>query len=172
MAFNPDLEFRKMIVDVHLTDKIKYCYQCSRCNDVCPVSEASGELYNPRRLIMGSLLGLKGLLMNADQFQIWGCQVCDTCDEICPQSIHLTEIFALLKNLSVQAGTSPDYYTSQAKMIFENGKAIPMQAGIERRRVKLELPEVQPPDLNEIQTILKATKLDAKIKYQPVEEEE
>jgi heterodisulfide reductase subunit C len=167
MAFNPDFEFRKMIVDVHLTDKIKYCYQCSRCTDVCPVSEASGGLYNPRMLIMGSLLGLKGLLMGADQFQVWGCQVCDTCDEECPQSIHLTEIFALLKNLSVQAGAAPDYYTSQAKMIFENGKAIPMQAGIERRRVKLELPKVQPPDLNEIQTILKATKLDTKIKYQP-----
>lgn len=167
MALNPDFEFRKMIVDVHLTDKIKYCYQCCRCNDVCPVSEASGGNYNPRTLIMRSLLGLKGMVMDADQFQVWGCQVCDTCDEVCPQSIHLTEIFALLKNLSVQAGTSPDYYTTQAKMIFENGKAIPMQPAIERRRVKMELPAVQPPDLNEIQTILKATKLDTKIKYQP-----
>ena len=166
MAFNPDYEFRKQIIDVHLTDKIKYCYQCSRCNDVCPVSKASGGIYNPRMLIMGSLLGLKNLLMGSDQFAVWGCQICDTCDEECPQSIALTEIFALLKNKSVQAGTAPEYYTTQAKMILENGKAIPMQPAIERRREKLELPPVQAPDLNEIQTILKTTKLDKKIKYE------
>ncbi|MCP4764136.1 MAG: hypothetical protein GY870_20350 [archaeon] len=158
-----DVEFRKQVIDLVFSDKIKYCYQCSRCTDECPVAKAVPDRYNPRANIMLAFLGLKDMIMGSDGFNIWGCQICDTCDEVCPQKIPLTEVFSLLKNMSVSAGTAPEYYTGQAKMIFENGKAIPMQDAIARRRDKMGIPIVQAPDVNEIQTILRETGFDKKI---------
>ncbi|MHA1869364.1 MAG: 4Fe-4S dicluster domain-containing protein, partial [Promethearchaeota archaeon] len=114
--FSQDYEFKKQIIDVHLHDKIKYCYQCNRCTDHCPVAEAVPDRYNPRKLVLFSVLGLKQFVLGQeDNFNIWGCQVCDTCDEVCPQEIHLTDIFATLKNLSAQQGRAPEHYTGQAK---------------------------------------------------------
>lgn len=165
--FKPNLEFREKLLDFSLKDKIKYCYQCNRCSEVCPVAAVAPGRYEPRQLIMASMLGLPQMAMEApDNFMIWGCQVCDTCDEICPNNIELTEIFCLLKNLSTQAGKAPEYYTAQAKTILENGKAIPLMGAIERRRGKYGLPEAPQPDVNEVQTILKETSLDKKIGYE------
>jgi heterodisulfide reductase subunit C len=164
--FNPDYEFRKEIIDTHLAEKIKYCYQCNRCTDVCPIAYEEPDRYNPRTLILNSFLGLKHLILGQkDNFNIWGCQICDTCDEQCPQKIALTEIFTILKNKSVEAGEAPEYYTTQAKFILENGKAIPLAPAIERRRDQMNLPKEQKVALKEIQTILKETQLDKKIKY-------
>jgi heterodisulfide reductase subunit C len=77
--------------------------------------------------------------------------------------VELTEIFTILKNLSVEKGEAPDYYTTQASAILESGKAIPMQPAIERRRDQLGLPKVMPPDVDEVKKLLEATKLAEKI---------
>ncbi len=98
-----------------------------------------------------------------DSFNIWGCTVCDTCDEVCPQKVELTEIFTILKNMSVERGEAPDYYTTQALTILENAKAIPMQPAIERRREQLKLPKIMEPDIAEVKKLLEATKLSKKL---------
>mgnify|MGYP000311353271 CR=1 FL=1 len=71
--------------------------------------------YNPRRLILDALLGLKEKIFGTENaFNIWGCTLCDTCDEVCPQKIELTEVFTVLKNMSIAEGKGPEYYTTQA----------------------------------------------------------
>ncbi len=166
-----NFEFRKQIMDYHIgPDVIKYCYQCSRCADNCPVTEVSMDFYdpdkgyNPRKNILLALLGYKDLLLEADDLTIWGCTVCDTCDEVCPQNIELTEIFTFLKNQSIALGKGPDYLYSQAKTVFENAKAIPSQPAIERRREQLGLPSIVTPDINEVQTLLKNIGITKKLK--------
>ncbi len=155
-----DYELRKKVMDAHIDDTLKYCYQCDRCTEVCPVSKVSNQRYNPRLIILNSFLGFKGNIFNQEtNFNLWGCTVCDTCDEICPQKIELTEIFTILKNMSILMGEGPDYYTTQASNIYDTGKAIPMQPAIERRRKDLDLPKIEPPDEKETQTLLNATKL-------------
>lgn len=113
---------------------------------------------------MLSFLGLNIFKGQQNNFAIWGCTVCDTCDEICPQKIELTEIFAVLKNMSIAAGEGPDYYTTQASAIYDAGKAIPSQAAIERRREQLGLPKIEEPNVEEVQKILNATKLNTILK--------
>jgi heterodisulfide reductase subunit C len=157
-------EFKKKIMDAHIDDTLKYCYQCSRCTDNCPVSEVTDNLYDyeydPRSLILNSFLSFTSSIFGAENsFNIWGCTMCDTCDEVCPQNIELTEIFTILKNMSIQRGEGPEYYTTQASSIYDTGKAIPMQSAIERRREQFDLPEIEPPDVDEVQTILQHTKL-------------
>ncbi|MFW9824304.1 MAG: hypothetical protein ACFFE4_15280, partial [Candidatus Thorarchaeota archaeon] len=90
--------------------------------------------------------------------------VCDTCDEVCPQSIELTEIFTFLKNKSIEQGKGPEFIYSQASAIFENAKAIPSQPAIERRREQLGLPAVVTPDIGEVQTLLRNIGADKKFK--------
>ncbi len=166
-----NFEWRKQILDYHIgPDVIKYCYQCSRCADNCPVTDVTADFYdpakgyNPRKNILFALLGYKGLLLGGDELTIWGCTVCDTCDEVCPQNIELTEIFTFLKNQSIALGKGPEFIYSQAKTVFENAKAIPSQPAIERRREQLGLPAVVVPDVNEVQTLLKNIGTDKKLK--------
>jgi len=165
-----DFEFRKLVMDYHQgSDLIKYCYQCSRCADNCPVTEVTTDFYgttgyNPRGNILMALLGYKDLLLEGDELGIWGCTVCDTCDEVCPQDIELTEIFTFLKNQSIKQGKGPEFIYSQAKAIFDSAKAIPSQPAIERRREQMGLPAVVAPNVNELQTLLKNIGADNKLK--------
>ena len=165
-----NFEFRKQVMDYHIgSDIIKYCYQCNKCSDNCPVNDVTADFYdtigyNPRSNILAALLGYKDLLFGEEDLTIWGCTVCDTCDEVCPQNIELTEIFTFLKNQSVNLGKGPDFVYSQAKTIFENAKAIPPQPAIERRRQQLDLPDVLTPNISEIQTLLKNIGAEKKLK--------
>lgn len=173
MPFFPEYEIKKQVMDLHMGEKIKYCYQCGRCTDVCPVSQMVPEKYDPRQLVMMGVLGLSHLLLVDDpaaQFKLWGCQTCDLCDEICPNDIVLTDIFNILKNQSIKMGIAPDAYQAQAKAVFEHGASVPLQDAIARRRAKMELPELPKPDLAEVQKILKITKFDKKIGYEAPKE--
>jgi heterodisulfide reductase subunit C len=155
-----DYEFKKQVMDANIHDTLKYCYQCDRCSSVCPVSDIAPNRYDPRSIILNSFLGFKDNILGVeDNFNLWGCTMCDTCDEVCPQKIPLTEIFIVIKNMSIARGEGPDYYTTQAEGIFDSGKAIPPQPAIERRREQLGLPPVIPPNVEEVQKILKVTKL-------------
>jgi heterodisulfide reductase subunit C len=155
-----DYELKKKVMDAHIHDTLKYCYQCNRCTDVCPVADIAPNRYNPRNIILNSFLGFKGNILGVgDNFNLWGCTMCDTCDEVCPQKIELTEIFIVLKNMAIKRKEGPDYYTTQASTIFDNGKAIPPQPAIERRREQMGLPKIEPPNIEEVQKILKQTKL-------------
>jgi heterodisulfide reductase subunit C len=170
-----DFEFRKLIMDVHIgSDKIKYCYQCNRCTDNCPVADVQnpfhigvGNAFDPRLIVLGTLLGYKDVVMalagEKSALIPWGCTVCDTCDTVCPQAIEVTEIIALAKNVTSGAGLAPDNVVAQAKAVFDSGKAIPSQPAIERRRDQLGLPAVAAPDLDEVQNLLKAIGMDKKL---------
>ncbi|MBD3195120.1 MAG: hypothetical protein GF317_08705 [Candidatus Lokiarchaeota archaeon] len=164
-----DFEFRKQVMDYHQgSEVIKYCYQCSRCTDNCPVSYVTDEFYsvkyNPRYNILNALLGYKDKIFSADPLAIWGCTVCDTCDEVCPQKIELTEVFTLLKNQSIANGDGPDFIYQQAKTVIENGKAIPMQSAIERRRQQMGLPDIMAPNADELQSLMSNMGIDKKLK--------
>lgn len=160
-----DFNFRNQILNCANGETLAVCYQCATCSGACPVAQVTEGRYNPRRLILDALLGLKEKIFGAQNaFNIWGCTQCDTCDEVCPQKVELTEIFTILKNMSIEKGEGPEYYTTQASTIFDNGKAIPMQAAIERRRKELDLPAIEPPNVEEIQNLLNATKLNVILK--------
>ncbi len=161
-----DVEFRRKILDKHISARLMYCYQCNHCTHECPVSDVVGsDVYNPRKLVLHSFLGMKGNIVGITKNPaLWACTTCDTCDEVCPNDIELTEIFYILRNMSVKAGEAPEAYVAQAKTILENGKAIPKQPAIQRRREQMGLKDLPDPSLTEVQTIFKETKLDEILK--------
>lgn len=140
------------------------CFQCGVCTESCPVAQVTEGRYNPRRLILNVLLGLEEKIFGQENaFTIWGCILCDTCDEVCPQKVEPTEIFTTLKNMSAERGGAPPYYLKQATTVLEYGKAIPKQPAIERRRQELKLPSIQEPDVGEIKKLLSSTSLSSKL---------
>ncbi len=163
-------EFKKKVMEFQIEPKvIKTCYQCSKCSDNCPITAVTTDSYttpgyNPRGNFLMTLLGNDDLLLERDDLVVWGCTVCVTCDEVCPENIELTEIFTFLKNQSVALGKGPEFVYTQTKTVFENGKAIPPQPAIERRREQLGLPKTSSPDLEELQSLLKNMGIEKKLK--------
>ena len=136
-----DLNLKRTVLDLIMgSDKISFCIQCGKCNEVCPVSQRWGSRYNPRDLVLFSALGYKEALVAAvvrDPFVLWGCTSCETCDEMCPAEIPITDIISKLKNVSVSLGVSPDFYPDSTRTVMENGMAIPVQAAINQKKRKL-----------------------------------
>lgn len=158
-----DLNLKRTVLDLMLGgEKLAYCFQCGKCNDVCPISQRWGSRYNPRDLVLFSALGYADGLVAAvkrDPFVLWGCTTCDTCDESCPAHIPITEIINLLKNISVSLGISPPFYPESTKVIYDNGMAIPVQDAIVKRREKLGLSAAPTIPVEEVKTIMEATKI-------------
>ena len=106
-----DLNIKRAVLDLMMGgDKLSYCFQCGKCNSVCPINQRWGSRYNPRDLVLFSALGYKEALFSAiarDPFVLWGCTACETCDEMCPAEIPITEIICFLKNAASAAGAVP-----------------------------------------------------------------
>jgi heterodisulfide reductase subunit C len=152
------------MLDAYVHGKLLYCYQCNVCTTECPVANAVGDnRYNPRLNLMQAFTGLDYMIFGqASNFNVWGCTVCDTCDEKCPQNIELTAVFQKLKEMSIAKGEGGDHIIGQAKAVRDSGKAIPMQPAIERRREKMNLPKVPDVNVDEIKTVLSAAGLELK----------
>ena len=68
-----DYEFRNKILGNDIGTTLAYCYQCATCSGACPVAQVTEGKYNPRRLILDSLLGLKEKIFGPENiFNIWG----------------------------------------------------------------------------------------------------
>jgi len=165
-----NFEFRNQILATHNGTTLSYCYQCGTCSGGCPSAQVTDGVYNPRKIIIQSLLGLQDKLIEKKTPNVWLCATCQKCVEQCPQDVELTEVFTLLKNMSVARGLAPKAFYSQGKTIFAEGKAIPLQAAIARRRAQLGIPEAVKPAVAEVQAIIKFTKLDQKLETVPKEE--
>lgn len=142
---------------------LSYCYQCSTCSGGCPVALLTNGIYNPRKIIEESILGLKEKLIESQEPNIWLCSTCQKCVELCPQKVELTEIFTLIKNKCFEFGEVPEAFKVQGQAVLENGVAIPYSKAILTRREKLGLPTIITAPIDEIKTILKESDFERKI---------
>ncbi len=156
-----DLEFKKQIYESYMHSAIRYCYQCARCDDNCPVHAVTAA-YSPRQNILTSLLGIN-IVSPESRLAIFGCTVCDTCDEVCPNRIPLTHIFSVLKNMAAAKNIAPDSFKGQGKAVHDTGTAIPISPPIARRRAAMGLPDKYDLPVAEVQAIMKATGFEDKL---------
>ena len=150
-----NFEFRNEVLKHNAS--LSYCYQCSTCSGGCPVALITGGSYNPRKIIEEAILGLKGKLVEMQDPNPWLCSTCQTCVELCPQKVELTEIFTLIKNECFNTGKVPEAFIAQGRAVFEDGVAIPYSKAILSRREKLGLPSIKTASQDEIKKILKVT---------------
>ena len=150
-----NFDFRNQVLSHNAS--LSYCYQCATCSSGCPVALTTSGRYNPRKIIEHSILGLQDRLIEGKDATVWLCSTCQTCVELCPQKVELTEIFTLIKNKSFEQGKIPEAFLLQGQLIADLGIAIPYSKAIESRRAKLGLPVVKTAPVDEIKKILKET---------------
>ena len=156
-----NFEFRNEVLKHNAS--LSYCYQCSTCSGSCPVALITQGSYNPRKIIEEAILGLHDKLIEKQDPNPWLCSTCQTCVELCPQKVELTEIFTLIKNKCFNTGNVPEAFISQGRAVLENGVALPYSKAIITRREKLGLPSIKTAPVDEIKKILKETKFENKI---------
>ncbi|MHA1791021.1 MAG: 4Fe-4S dicluster domain-containing protein [Promethearchaeota archaeon] len=158
-----DFEYRNRLLQVD--SSLAYCYQCSTCVNACPIALLrSGKDYNPRKIIIEAMLGLKDKIIKENDPNPWLCSTCQKCVELCPQKVDLTEIFTHLKNEAFNEGNCPDAYVMQAQSVYQTSVAIPYSRPILKRREKLGLPNLKVAPVEEIQKLLEGTMLETVIK--------
>lgn len=156
-----NFEFRNEVLKHNAS--LSYCYQCSTCSGGCPVALITQGRYNPRKIIEEAILGLQDKLIEKQDPNPWLCSTCQTCVELCPQKVEITEIFILIKNKCFNTGNVPEAFISQGRAVLENGVALPYSKAIITRREKLGLPSIKTAPVDEIKKILKETKFENKI---------
>jgi len=142
------------------------CIQCGVCSSGCTVTEYVDM--QPHRVVASCLLGLKNEVLSSQA--IWTCSLCHRCTERCPKNVDYSFILALLRNMAVKEGRIPKEYSGTVVTIYNNGYVVPYTGGlkvnIDRRRTRMGLPELIPPDLDEIRFIIEETGLGALAKQE------
>lgn len=143
------LRFREQVLDTPGGEHLLKCFACGTCTASCPVREVD-ERYNPRLIIRMVTLGMKEEVLQSDF--IWLCSTCYTCSERCPQGVHLTDIMRALKNIAVKEGIVHPSFRAQASTIRKHGKLYEIEDFDNKKRKRLDLPELekQCPDLEVI----------------------
>ena len=135
------------------------CIQCGVCSSGCTVTEYVDM--QPHRVVASCLLGLKEEVLSSQA--IWTCSLCHRCTERCPKNVDYSFILALLRNMSVKEGKIPKEYSGTVVTIYDNGYVVPYTGGlkdnIDRRRNRMGLPQLIPPNLDEIRFIIEETGL-------------
>jgi heterodisulfide reductase subunit C len=158
-ASDLDTNFRYEISEKIGAKSLLKCIQCGVCSSGCTVTEYVDM--QPHRVVASCLLGLKDEVLSSQA--IWTCSLCHRCTERCPKNVDYSFILALLRNMAVKEGTVPKEYTSTVVTIYNNGFVVPYTGGlkdnIDRRRNKMGLPQIVPPNLEEIRFIIEETGL-------------
>ena len=156
-AYELDKNFRYEICEKVGAKSLLKCIQCGVCSSGCTVTEYVD--LQPHRVVASCLLGLKEEVLTSNA--IWTCSLCHRCTERCPKGVDYSFILALLRNLAVKAGNIPPEYQGSIQTIHDNGFVVPYTGGlatnIDRRRTRFGLPKVVPPNLEEIDIIMKET---------------
>ena len=158
-ASDLDTKFRYEISEKVGAKSLLKCIQCGVCSSGCTVTEYVDM--QPHRVVESCLLGLRDEVLSSQA--IWTCSLCHRCTERCPKNVDYSFILALLRNMAVKEGTVPKEYSSTVVTIYNNGFVVPYTGGlkdnIDRRRNKMGLPQIVPPDLEEIRFIIEETGL-------------
>lgn len=147
-----DPGFSKTLSKVEAAGKLEYCFQCSSCVAECPAAQHCPE-FNPREIVLASLLGVAGYLTNEDSI-IWQCTTCYKCYERCPQGTHPVEVITALKNIAFDTGNAPEDVVSLRETVMGNGTLIVPSEAIEKRRDELGLPKLKPAPAGDLKKLM------------------
>jgi heterodisulfide reductase subunit C len=128
------------------------CFQCGACVGDCPAAQYS-ERFNPRRIMLDTILGLADRLIAVDSV-VWECTNCCNCFEHCPQDVRPVEVIMALKNLIHERGLAPEAVQSIVTAVEQSGRTVIITDLVGKRRRELGLPELTAPPVEELQKLL------------------
>ncbi len=161
-----DVNFKQAVIDAG-AETLSVCFQCGTCTGACPSGRRTP--YRVRTVIRRALMGFKDDLISDDS--LWMCSTCYECQERCPRGIKIVDIVKIARNYAAQAGYMAKAHKMTGSYVIKTGHGVPINDATKalRKRVGLnELPPTThefPEALEEVRTILKATKFDSLIGY-------
>ena len=109
------------------------CASCKACVEECPAAQVI-DGYTPTAVIEKLLDGRMEELLSGRE--IWYCLECETCRELCPWKIGMSEIMTKLKRMAARKGNMPLGLRRAAKAFRESG-AVAEVIEVSRRRLGL-----------------------------------
>ena len=82
-------------------DPFKYCYQCGRCDTVCPWNRV--RTFSMRKLIREATFGLTEI----ESEDIWRCSTCGRCPQNCPRGVKQIESGVALRRIATENEVFP-----------------------------------------------------------------
>ena len=83
-------------------DACKLCYQCGKCDVVCPWNRVRD--FSIRRIVREASLGLSEIEFD----DIWRCTTCGTCPSRCPRGVKQIEVGVSVRRLASEYGVFPE----------------------------------------------------------------
>ena len=92
--------FKEVIDEVKAAggDVSKLCYQCGKCDVVCPWNKV--RAFSMRKIIRQAAFGLTEI----EGEDIWRCTTCGTCLQDCPRGVQQIELGVSLRRIATEYG--------------------------------------------------------------------
>lgn len=81
-------------------EAVKYCYQCGKCDTVCPWNKVT--TFSMRKLIREAVFGLAEIELE----EVWRCTTCGKCVQQCPRDVRQIDDVVALRRLATNYGVS------------------------------------------------------------------
>ena len=98
-----------------------YCFGCQTCTTVCPVVACYENPLETLGLLPHQIMNCLGLgltEMASGPKMLWDCVTCYQCQEHCPQTVQVTDLFFQLKNIAVKnAQKASDEISTDSKAV-------------------------------------------------------
>ena len=79
-------------------DSFKLCYQCGKCDVVCPWNKV--RIFSMRKLVREANFGMSAI----EGDDIWLCTTCGKCTQACPRDVKQVEAGIALRRLATEYG--------------------------------------------------------------------
>ncbi len=95
--------FKEAIVEIKEKggDAVKFCYQCGKCDTVCPWNRV--RKFSMRKLIREATFGLSEI----ENEEIWRCTTCGKCPQQCPRDVKQIDDMIALRRMATGYGVFP-----------------------------------------------------------------
>ncbi len=81
-------------------DAVKFCYQCGKCDTVCPWNKVT--TFSMRKLIREATFGLAEIELE----EVWRCTTCGQCPQKCPRDVKQIDDMVALRRMATSYGVS------------------------------------------------------------------
>jgi Fe-S oxidoreductase len=83
-------------------EAFKYCYQCGKCDVVCPWNRV--RPFSIRKIVWQAALGLPDIELD----EIWRCTTCGSCPSHCPRGVEQIEVGVAIRRVAAAYDVFPD----------------------------------------------------------------
>lgn len=110
VAVNGDVEFVHELLGSGAAE-LKYCYQCSTCTVVCPITPDESPF--PRKEMVYAQFGLKEKLVSS--LDSWLCIHCNDCSTHCPRGARPGDVMNVIRSMSIVHFARPAFLAVAAQ---------------------------------------------------------